>query len=133
LSDERKLSEFDEKVVVPMLAAQFRRAALVRGFGHEDEDLVMQRAGIAAVRRTVQEFDAFGPDARLAGQGPLLEDPDPNVRVMAATCLVLTAPELALPVLEDLDQHDTSRASIRAMHALRNYRDGELGWINGED
>lgn len=116
-----------------MLTEQFKHAAIVRGFGHEDEDHALQRAGLRAIRRTAQEFDAIGPEARLVGLVPLLDDPDPNIRVMAAACLALVMPERAIPVLEHIDKYDPTRASMQTMHLLSPYREGKLRWINGLD
>lgn len=119
--------------MVPYATGRFRRGALVRGFGHEDDDRAMERVGFRAVRRACQEFYACGEceRGRLLGLTPLLNDPDPNIRVMAAVCLVLFVPEKALPVLEELDNYGPSKVSIQAMIYLRQYRDGQMRWISG--
>lgn len=59
---------------------RFKRAATVALYGDQDEDDAMQLAGIRAAKRTAQEFDAFGPDAREA-PAALFDDPDMGVRL----------------------------------------------------
>ncbi len=133
MNKNHKLSGAEERLVIPWITAQFKRAALVCGYGHEDEDHAMQRVGFRAIRRNCQTYDAFGPEARILGLVPLLEDPDPRIRVMAATCLTLVLPEKAIPVLEHLEKYEESGAGMQALHQLRAYRYGKMRWINGLD
>lgn len=76
----------------PSIVAQFKRAAIVTNFGHQDQDGAMQLAGLRSAKRAVQALDESGPGGRQA-LVPLLEDPDPAIRVLAAAYQVKIIPD----------------------------------------
>ena len=102
------------------LVERFKRAAIVAHCGHEDEDLAMQSAGIAAARRAVETLDALRSDGRQA-LVPLLDDPDWGVRAYAAGYLLERMPARALTVLKDIDARCPTSASMTAYRMLRAF------------
>jgi hypothetical protein len=113
--------------LIRYLIEQFKRAAIVVDFGYIDEDHAMQRAGIRSARQAIMVLDTCGPDARQA-LVPLLEDPNPAIRVYAAGFLLKVMPERALPVLKEIDEHCMERTTMTAFRILRRYERGDLDW-----
>lgn len=119
------MSDTQETLVYKRLIAQFKRAAIVTHFGYEDEDDVMQGAGISSAKRAVKALDALEPDGRKA-LSPLLNDSDPGVRVFAAGYLLRIMPERALSVLKEVYERGPIKVRLTAGRILNKYEDGEL-------
>jgi hypothetical protein len=120
------MSGMKQDPLIPFLIERFKRGAIVTHFGYEDEEDAMQLAGINSVKRAIEILDMFGPEARLALL-PLLEDPDPGVRVFAAGYLVKAAPHHALPVLKEISELCLTEARMTARQMLWRRERGELG------
>jgi hypothetical protein len=97
----------------------------VLDYGCQDEDHGIQRAAWKAIDRTLAEMDVFGPDARRF-LIPLLDDPDPAIRVMAGAGLLKIMPERAIKVLNDIEQNCLERTRWTAYRVLYSYKEG--GW-----
>ncbi len=119
------MSRKKQTPMLQLLIGRFKRAAIVTHFGYEDEDAAIQRAGIASAKRAIEEIDAFGSGARLA-LVPLLDDPDPSIRVFAAGHLVKVTPERALAVLKEINERCPTLAQMTASDMLWRHRHGEL-------
>ncbi|HLZ65461.1 MAG TPA: HEAT repeat domain-containing protein [Aliidongia sp.] len=114
----------DEKSI-HQLVEQFKAGAILYHQGLEDEKLAVQRRGQKAVLSAIQELDAFGPEGR-NNLIPLLDHPDPGVRVYAAGTLVKVIPERALAVLKEIDDFGMTRAHMTAFHMLWSHTHGGL-------
>jgi hypothetical protein len=111
-----------DDVLTPMMAAQFRRAAIVYHWGYEDEDRAMQGAGKRSAEEAITVLDSC-KDGRMA-LVPFLDDPDPSVRVFAAGYLVKIMPERALAVLKELDERCITQARMTAFYFLERHENG---------
>jgi hypothetical protein len=111
-----------DEVLIPMMAAQFKRAAIVYHWGYEDDDHAMQGAGKRSAEEAITVLDS-SKDGRMALVS-FLDDPDPSVRVFAAGYLVKLMPERALAVLKDLDERCVTRAHMTAFWFLQRHENG---------
>jgi hypothetical protein len=119
------MPQHDNEKSIPQLVEQFKAGAILYHQGLEDEKLAVQKRGQKNVFSAIQSLDAIGPEGR-NNLIPLLEDPDPGVRVYAAGTLVKVIPERALAVLKEIDDFGTTRAHMTAYHMLRSHRLGDL-------
>lgn len=110
---------------ISFIIGQFRRGAIVLDYGCQDDDKSMQDAGWSSVQKAVDALDSFGPEGRQA-LIPLLDDPEPAIRVMAAGYLVRTTPRRALAVLKEINETSAAEASMTAFRLLRRHARGEL-------
>jgi len=118
---------------VAELIRGFRDQAVLQYDGEERESDVSSLGGVRDKQGTFEELKALGPGAVLELRS-LLDDRDIGVRVSAATYLLPSAPDLALPVLFDAVAHWTKeenedRAYIAVIHAKQTlwmYEDGNL-------
>ncbi len=110
---------------VASLVERFKTGALLFEEGHEDEDNDLQEKGRAAAHGAVRELDALGPHGRDA-LIPLLDDPDPGIRVCAAAHLVNVMPQRAVTVLKDIQDRCMTRAHMTASYLLWQHEHGEL-------
>jgi hypothetical protein len=108
------------------IVEQFKRGANRYHEGREDEDIQVQGEGKKDVFSALRALDALGPHGRDA-LIPLLDDPNPGIRVYAAGSLVKRMPELALPVLEDIKDYCITLAHRSASDMLWKYGKGILG------
>ena len=106
-----------------ILTTQFRRAAMVYHWGREQEDRKMQSAGEKSAAEAIKGLDIW--DEGRASLVPLLDDPDPSVRVFAAGYLVKVMPDRPLPVLQELDERGTTVAHMTAFWFLQRHKSGE--------
>lgn len=113
------------RLLMRSLIGKFRRAAIVYHYGAYDEDHAITRAGGRAVHRAVKAIEVCAYEGRLALL-PLLDDPDPCVRVFAAGFLVKITPERALPVLQDIKESWEVMQCRTASEMLFKYGKGEL-------
>lgn len=111
-----------DEVIIPMMVAQLKRAAIVYHWGYEYDDRRMQGAGKRSALEAIQALDTC-KDGRMA-LAPLLDDPDPSVRVFAAGFLVKVMPERALAVLKELDERCLTRAHMTAFWFLKRHEYG---------
>ena len=102
----------------------FRQAAILR-FNGEALGLDQVRdAGMNRYTELVHGRDAaVGPGARDV-LIPLLNDPDDSVRVIAAAYLLTGRPDIALPVLKDLEENCMTDAHTIAYLVILMYEAG---------
>jgi hypothetical protein len=55
------MADSRQNPLVPLIVGQFRRAALVSHFGHEDEDGAMQLAGLNSAMRAARTSTVLTP------------------------------------------------------------------------
>jgi hypothetical protein len=118
---------------IAALINEFREAAMFQYDGEEKGDDVSMRGSVLEKRGIFEKLNASGPDAVLELR-PLLSDPDIAVRVSAATYLLPTSSEVALPVFLDIVAHwpecgNEERgycANNHARQALWMFDDGNL-------
>ena len=116
-----------------MFIDRFKEAAVFHYDGEEKESDVSVLSGIIEKKDAFEKLKALGPDAVMA-LGSLLDDADIGVRVSAATYLLPSAPEVALPVLQNvianwLKDKSEDRAYSAMLHAKQTlwmYEDGNL-------
>jgi hypothetical protein len=119
------MNETRKDPVVPLAIEQFKRAAIVLDFGHIDEDNAMQDAGLDSAKRAVLMLDGRA-EGRKALK-PLLDDPNPAIRVLAARHLLKIVPETALAVLQDVRRfYRGVEAGMSAARIIWAYERGDL-------
>lgn len=113
IEDEEAIDERGRRLAFLLLTDRFKRSARAANFGCVDDGQALENAGLRALTRIVGDLDLlFGvpaPEALV----PLLEDPDPVIRVCAAGYLLETKSERALAVLRDLNAHAPPRCARR--------------------
>ena len=119
------MSDKDDEASIVQLIEQFTAGAVLYHQGLEDEALRVQRKGQQAVLGAIKALDALGPHGRKS-LFPLLDHPDPGVRVYAAGTLVKIIPEQALTVLQEIKNFGITRAHMTAFHMLQSIQDGDL-------
>lgn len=115
--------EFYSSLVESMIE-KFKRAAIVYHFGCQDDDKAMEKAGFHSLGVAMLVLDDLAAGRRFLV--PLLDDPDPSIRVFAAGYLVKIMPERALPVLKELEDTCLTEARMTACHMLIGHKHGEL-------
>jgi hypothetical protein len=113
------------KLLMESLIGTFRRAAIVYHYGALDEDNAIARAGGRAVHRAVKTIEECAYEGRLA-LVPLLEDPDPCVRVFAAGFLTRVMPERTVPILREIKDSWEIMQCRTASDILWKHEKGEL-------
>jgi HEAT repeat protein len=119
------MSEQRPDPLIPFLVERFKRGAIVANFGYQDEDNAMQLAGLNSAKRAIETLDGFGADGRKA-LVPLLDDPNPAIRVLAARYLVKIMPETALAVLRHIERTYPDEAGTSAARILWSYERGDF-------
>ena len=119
------MSGKDDGTAIVQLIEQFTAGAVLYHQGLEDEALRVQRKGQQAVLGAIKALDALGPHGRKS-LFPLLDHPDPGVRVYAAGTLVKIIPERALAALQEIKNFGITRAHMTAFHMLQSIQDGDL-------
>jgi hypothetical protein len=112
-----------DDLIIQTMTAQFKRAAIVYHWGYEDDDDDMRAAGKKSAEQAVAALDTCGTRGRMA-LVPLLDDPDPSVRVFAAGFLVKVMPERALAALKEVQDRCLTRAHMTAFHFLERHENG---------
>lgn len=111
----------------------FKREAVSQYDGEESEDDVSALGGVSAKRDTFLALMKIGKGAALKLR-MLLDDPDIGVRVSAATYLLQLAPQIGMPVLQEIaatrpvdeDQKRARSAALHAQQAIWMYEDGKV-------
>jgi len=113
---------------VTKLVERFRAGALRCSLGMELEEKQYIRRGEKLMIAAYKDLKALGSDVCLSALTPLLEDPEPYVRLHTATNLLIDRREQALVVLRDIIRNGPPGAFFKAEWALE--LDGYLqaGW-----
>jgi hypothetical protein len=104
---------------------RFREGAIMYHHGCFLAINAIQCNGLDIIQLARDQLDAQGPNARDA-LVPLLEDPDPGVRVVAAGHLIKIMPERAMAELEKLKKYCITEAAGTARDVMRMHKYGEL-------
>ena len=125
LMQEARAEKGTQNRVISLIEA-FKFAANLRAIGYDELD---DRETATKATRAAQ--DAFNQLEAIVPQNSielldLLSDPSPAVRATAGAHLLRTAPERAVPVLEDIDQNGSGNPSFSAWFSLARYR-AEMG------
>lgn len=99
---------------------RFRRAAILFHSGQYLNLRKMETAGSNAVAALIRKLDAdstTGRDILI----PLLKDKEVYVQVSSARYLILSHPELTIPLLQHLEEHDVTGADFSALNILWVY------------
>jgi hypothetical protein len=110
---------------IAALLADFKAGAQLYAEAIEIEDNEAADEGKMASRAAVQALDAQGPHGRDV-LIPLLDDPDPAIRVAAAAYLVKIVPQRALAELRNIQDTCRTRTHMTAFHLLWAYEHGDL-------
>jgi hypothetical protein len=103
------------------LVERFRQGSILYHNGRELAVKSMEDEGGDEARAAWRDLEALGPDGHLA-LAPLLEDPNPDIAVMAAMFLFDDLPEKSVPVLKAIYAQRHSEAAMSASRFL---------WFNG--
>jgi hypothetical protein len=115
-------TEWDDATLEQWLN-QFKKAAILFHRGQYLAVKAIEKAGADACNALVREIvsgHVRGRDVLL----PLLHDKEPYVQVSAAQYLVTEHPEIVVPILEYLEEHDTTGADFTAQCTLWLHEDG---------
>jgi hypothetical protein len=102
------------------LLKQFRDGSIIYHFGVFMDDTDIQDKGLGMKRAAIEGLETLRPDGLFAIL-PMLEDPDPGVQSGAASSLLDTMPERAIPVLENLKDGENLEAATTARLTLLVY------------
>ena len=102
---------------------RFRAAALLYQHGLFLRSNRIESKGLDGIQAAKKELDALGPDGRRE-LIPLLDDPDPGIRVMATPYVYPFVPERVLAVLNEIDKNCETDATMTAFHYLNQIERG---------
>jgi hypothetical protein len=108
---------------IRFIIEKYKRGAIVYFYGRLDESVPMQKAGCDSAKEALRALDALGARAREA-LIPLLEDPDPGIRVFAADDLLQIAPDKAILVLTAISNSEAWFPRLMALRIIDRLENG---------
>ena len=125
LMQETRAVKGTQSRVISLIEA-FKFAANLRAIGYDElDDRETATKATRAAQDAFNRLEAIVPKNSIELLD-LLSDPSPAVRATAGAHLLRTAPERAVPVLEDIDQNGSGNPSFSAWFSLARYR-AEMG------